>query len=436
MFLRTLSRLVLVAALVAGAGAVPARPESAERTPRSFSSLINVDALVDNYLRFVSRKYNLTEEQDAYTEQLVRARVDEFLNRHYDELADLVDKLVTVRNGGEVAPEELIEWGRRIQPIYQEAKGIIIQTNEDWRGILNEEQRRMHDEDVKLMYESFATTEDQLSRLTAGQMSVEEFRNPRLARQTRPQTVAAQPSTGTVVPTEQVGSAARQMKGMSRADQFASPKRPVARARGSATGQGRQVGGPAGGNMYAGPDASAPAARRSGHQRVTSATGGSSTADQWEQYVQQFIERYKLNEEQASRAHKILKSCQNQRERYLRGRAEQLEKLDRQEAKEQADITAQRTKLMAPIDNIFERQLKPRLEKIPTRAQREAAGKAGPAEKASAARSVAGKTPPPAAAPPGKSQPAVQPQGDPPTLEGTPDNPDQGEEDDEGEGDK
>jgi len=132
----------------------------------------------------------------------------------------------------------------------------------------------------------------------------------------------------------------------------------------------------------------------------------------------------------------------------MRNRAEQLEKLDRQEqalrtsdnpnkAKEQAEITAQRANLMAPIDSIFDKQLKPRLEKIPTRAQREAAEKA-PA----AGRTTPGK---PASVVPGGSaapragKPAVPPKkpmpGPPPEFEGPSDNPDEeeGEYEEEGE---
>ena len=438
MFLRTPGKLLLVVALAASAGVVPARSQSTERSARSFASLINVDALIDNYLRFVARKYNLTEEQDQYTEQLVRARVDDFLSRHYDELADLVDKLVTVRNGGDVAPEELIEWGQRVQPLYIEAKGIIIQTNDEWRGILTEEQRQMHDEDVRLMWESFATTEDQLSRLTAGQMSVEEFRNPRMARQGRSQAAQVQPIAGVTTSTERAGSAARQAKAPSaagQADQGVSQKRAVAKG---------AAGGAAAGRSSATPVPDRGSKRTPGKRSAA----GASSADQWEQYVRQFIERYALTEEQASRANKILKSCQSQRDRLMRNRAEQLEKLDRQEqalrtsdnpnkAKEQAEITAQRAKLMAPIDSIFDKQLKPRLEKIPTRAQREAAEKA-PA----AGRTTPGK---PASVVPGGSagpragKPAVPPKkpmpGPPPEFEGPSDNPDEeeGEYEEEGE---
>jgi hypothetical protein len=203
-------------------------------------------------------------------------------------------------------------------------------------------------------------------------MSVEEFRNPRIARQGRAQAAAAQP--GVTASAERAGSALRQAKAAAAADQGVSQKRAAAKGAG---------GGPAAGRSSAAvPD------RGSKRTPGKRSAAGATSADEWEQYVQQFIQRYALTEEQASRANKILKSCQSQRDRLMRNRAEQLERLNRQEealrtssdnpnkAKEQAEITAQRAKLMAPIDSIFDKQLKPRLEKIPTRAQREAAEKA------------------------------------------------------------
>jgi hypothetical protein len=396
MFLRTSSKIVLAVALATAAFALPARSKSADHTSRSFASLINVDALVDNYLRFVARKYNLTEE--------------------------------------------LIEWGRRIQPIYLEAKGIIIQTNDEWRPILNEEQRRMHDEDVKLMYESFATTEEQLSRLTAGQMSIEEFRNPRAARQARSQSMAVQPASGVMGPAGQVGSAARQVRTTARTNPVTSARKPTARGSGSNPGSARPSSTAGAGATTAGMAGADPTASRARHRGATK--GGAKTAEgQWEQYVRQFIERYQLTEEQSNRAYKILKSCENQRDRYLRSRAEQLQRLDQQEAalrtsdnpnkaKEQADITAQRTRLMAPVDNIFNKQLKPRLDKIPTRAQREAAdkGKASPAGKSEAGKPPPGPRPGMHGPAQDKSQEAAQ-AADPPDPEETPYNPDEGDED-------
>ena len=391
MCFRTFGKVVIVAVVLAVLHAPAVAEEEEERPRKTFSSLINVDALVDNYIRFVARKYDLTDDQDAYTEQLVRARVDDFLARHQDELTGLVDRLVDVRTGGDIAPEELIAWGRRMQPIYLEAKEVIVETNDEWREILTEAQRRIHDEDVKLMYQSFTTTEDQIDRLMAGEMTVEEFRNPRRARDAASRTARKPTPTPLEQPAakkaddsegQSVGDMVRARASRQSASRRSSPRtsarrtseddeKGVSRA---SRGQGR-------------------AARKGGAAAGAAKDGHES---KWEQYVRQFIDRYALDAEQQTRANKILKKCQEQADRYLRARKVAFEKLDRREealktstakdkTKQMAAIRTERTKLLSAVDDIFEKQLKPRLERIPTRAQREAAGKRG-TQKASSAR--------------------------------------------------
>jgi hypothetical protein len=119
---------------------------------------------------------------------------------------------------------------------------------------------------------------------------------------------------------------------------------------------------------------------------------------QWEAYTRHFIERYRLNKEQSDKAWAILKDCQERANRYLAKRERDFEKLDKEaEAARKSDtkdraqrlpaIDKRHRKLMQPIDDIFEKQLKPRLEKLPTSAQRRAAE--GP-EKATSKPSKAG----------------------------------------------
>ncbi len=385
-----LSRIMvrrLVFGLMLLALAHPAWADQDERPRRSFSSLINVDALLDNYMLFVSRKYNLTDEQDTVTEQLVRSRVDDFLVRHHDELSSLVDRLVDVRTGGDISPAELAEWGRRMRPIYDEAKLIIIDANDEWRAILTEEQRAIHDQDVQLMYQSFTTTEDQLNRLATGAMTVDEFRNPRRVRAERQPTVRAAPpqvaqgAPRSVAVPRTAGDAAsvgELIRSRSQASQDAgagvgpSPVRPQ-RTRGDAADAPRTGGNPraAARSRAAGPDTGDPAGK-------------------WEQYVRDFIDRYQLDADQQGRAYRVLRNCQDQAERMLRSRQPTIDRLDRQAeglrgqndqaSRQQLEkITAKRARLVEPLDAIFEKQLKPRLEQIPTRAQREAAEKAGKA---------------------------------------------------------
>ncbi|MBU0639344.1 MAG: hypothetical protein KKB50_10810, partial [Planctomycetes bacterium] len=137
---------VLALGAVFGVLAWPARAQTDEQEHSTgYNAIIdNIDLLVDNYARFLVRKYDLTEEQDEYTKFLLRERAYQFLDGHEGSLRELVDRLFDVRTGGEITPEELIEWGRQARPIYDEAKKLIIAGNEEWREILTPEQQKTH----------------------------------------------------------------------------------------------------------------------------------------------------------------------------------------------------------------------------------------------------------------------------------------------------
>jgi hypothetical protein len=105
----------------------------------------------------------------------------------------------------------------------------------------------------------------------------------------------------------------------------------------------------------------------------------------WEDYTRRFILRYELNDEQTQKAWLVCHECQAQARGHLAKIKRRLEKVEsrltqlRKKSGEASDnqlaaLEQQRRQLMQPITNIFERELKPRLEKLPTRAQRKAAG--------------------------------------------------------------
>lgn len=87
----------------------------------------------------------------------------------------------------------------------------------------------------------------------------------------------------------------------------------------------------------------------------------------WERYTREFIGRYKLNDEQSQHAWTLCRECQNQAREYVERHRERFDKLDRE------PTDGLRTELISPIDAIFEKKLKPRLEDIPNSAQRAAA---------------------------------------------------------------
>lgn len=116
--------------------------------------------------------------------------------------------------------------------------------------------------------------------------------------------------------------------------------------------------------------------------RTPSRSTGSDFESEWERYVREFIEKYQLDEAQTQRAQAILKDCQEQAQNYLQRRKAALEQLDKRDkdlgssaadAQARQRLREQRERILAPVNRIFEERLKPRLEKLPTRQQRDAA---------------------------------------------------------------
>jgi hypothetical protein len=105
----------------------------------------------------------------------------------------------------------------------------------------------------------------------------------------------------------------------------------------------------------------------------------------WEQYVRDFIKRYQLQDSQVEQAQQILSRCQQDAEdRTRRERAafvplwtewqsvgEQLEPRKAERLEKLGD------EISEAVNRVFKEELQPRLEKIPTRAQRKAAEEAG-----------------------------------------------------------
>jgi hypothetical protein len=110
---------------------------------------------------------------------------------------------------------------------------------------------------------------------------------------------------------------------------------------------------------------------------------------EWEAYTRQFISKYHLDDGQSQKALSILRECQQEADQYLLRRKvefeqlrEKMRKLSKAGTPKQDDLSALRqqgVKLRAPLNEIFEKQLKPRLEKLPTRAQRAVAEPEQPA---------------------------------------------------------
>lgn len=440
----------LCAVLTVTAGA---QPQDRQNTAGYNAIIDNLDLLVDNYAKFLARKYDLTEEQDQYTKFLLRERAYSFLEKNEHDLRDLIDRMFEVRSGGEMMPEELVAWGAHAAPIYEEAKKIITEGNQEWREILTPEQKKIHDEDLRLMQQSFETTEEQLNRILTGDMTVDEFRSPyRARRPSRPRTPSPAPRAveepieyepppydeppmpkeppsaappriqkPTVTPADRAAEQAGTKPRVSEQPGERTPQvtRPPARV--ERPGEGTAPGAPSDPRRGQIPGEVVQPGREAAQRAET----------EWEKYVRDFIEKYQLDDQQSQKAKAILEDCEQQKERYLSSKKEEIDLIDKQIAETQkssdknksqtlAKLSDRKKKLSSPVDQIFNQQLKPRLDRLPTRAQRRAAEESTK-KKPAAVKPRPEPAAPPAAKPRPEPEPEPEPQEPEPAPEPEPD---------------
>lgn len=100
---------------------------------------------------------------------------------------------------------------------------------------------------------------------------------------------------------------------------------------------------------------------------------------EWERYTRRFIQRFALDAAQTERATGILRDCQERAAKLSADRKDTFDDLtarmrkDESRPKATEQMSRELRELRGALDRIFEEQLKPRLEKLPTRAQRDAA---------------------------------------------------------------
>lgn len=437
-------RGAIVSALMLTAAAPLQAQEKKDRKGDSsggYSAIIdNIDMLVENYAKFLGRKYDLNDEQFGFTKQMIRDRVYGFLDKNETEVRDLFDQMFQARTAGNMSQTGLIDWGKRVAPIYEEAKKIIEGANSEWRDVLNDQQRAIHDEDLKLMKQSFEETDEKLGRIQQGEMTIDEFVKPSGGRPSRRKATPPPPQVVENSDPAQTGESPKQINSngyIKRAPAPGSEKKDVAgvdanppmspvpadgQQPGQDPSQQGQIVEPAGEAVAEQPAAqpehvdqpAAPAvqpersANRGGKQAQPKGAGKNFESE-WEKYVRDFIQKYQLNDDQTQRANAFLADCEAQAERLIANKKGELERIEKREnelktapaaptaagvaknapaadgkAKESAELAKRRDELLAPVNRIFEDQLKPKLEKLPTRAQRkaaeEAAAKKGPAK--------------------------------------------------------
>ena len=157
-------RRALTLGVVAGSCLLPcvpamgAKPKSEVQEARTeVYRMWNVDSMIRQAADNVSRRYNLNPEQTEFTRKMMFERVTRFLAENEEAIWPLVRDLARQQiTGKPPGPEVAKRIGEAALPIVEMAKKTIYEANEEWGEILSEEQKRLHEFDLKEMEGQFA----------------------------------------------------------------------------------------------------------------------------------------------------------------------------------------------------------------------------------------------------------------------------------------
>lgn len=130
--------------------------------------LWHVENMLQQACRTITQRYNLNPEQEKYTEALMTKKLKGFLQDHETELRGLLTDMITARLTGNVTGERARRWAEKARPIFEAAEETIIEGNQTWRRILTEEQKAIHDRDLRDMRVTFSQLHERFDRWAAG----------------------------------------------------------------------------------------------------------------------------------------------------------------------------------------------------------------------------------------------------------------------------
>ena len=130
---------------------------------------LTLDAIMNAAVRNISVRYNLSEAQEDLTNQMMKSGVEKFIKEHENEVWPVIGDLLRTRLGQSPPDaEDARRIGKKARPLVEAAKKYILEANEEWRTILNEEQIRVHDYDLKDMDRQFSAIDENFRKWEDG----------------------------------------------------------------------------------------------------------------------------------------------------------------------------------------------------------------------------------------------------------------------------
>ncbi len=286
-------------------------------------------------LGMISERYGLDEDQQAQLRHEIMMLDWELFSRHADRILEYATEAIETRAAGQpFTPGQIARWTTLAEPVFADMRQRFQEAAEAFADELTPEQRELLLRDVEAADRRLDWVEQMSEKWKRGQWSPADWgmdndpiQNPELA--------AAAGGGASAAPTGNKNQAAGGQD--------------VRRAQ-------------------TGPASASKSPRRK--------AAASAPADEhpWARYTRQFVARYRLNNEQRQRAWSIYRDAR-QREDYLTQRFQRARDALRKrlaDTKARAAVEQkQSSQYETERQRVFE-QMKQRLEKLPTRAQRRA----------------------------------------------------------------
>ena len=296
----------------------------------------------------VSERYDLDESQEQLLRDTLIRESNEMFQRHSGRIMSYVVDAIQTRAAGEAfTAEQVARWVQTAEPVFLESRQRMNSTVQRLMPELDEAQRELVQQDLDALNHRMDDIYEMGERWFNGQWQPSDW-----GMEDDP----------------------IQLAGEARVQTDSTPDRsedePADSKPGPAAGGGRSE--PAEAQI----GDTSPLDRRDRSRTIGPPKPRGN--DPWARYVERFIKKYKLEEAQQTQAWKIYRDLKAQADK-LRSRYGQRIEEAGQRVKKSADESSRvvprelEAKLKTSLDKLFE-QLKERLKRLPTRAQRRNAG--------------------------------------------------------------
>ncbi len=293
-----------------------------------FPTPVMVDRAIDRITEELAEQLELDDEQLDQFREVIKARVPQWLERNKGEIKRLTNRYIeALLNGEPPSIEDVAGWANRTLPLAAELHEVIQECGDKMRPHLTYDQAIILDGDLAAIRVGFSALSSKMQLWADGGYDP-DIDWPQGAKHREAQQAEHQAHI-------KAEEAARRAA-MGVPDDEPLPRRPSEVAAAQKAGQ-----------------------------------------DEWEKYVERFIERYQLQDGQRERAQVFLREAMETRDRYLAIKLPDYQKLEAlikktEDPEDLKKYEKRYQRLKAPVERYFTR-LKERLDTLPTRSQRLAA---------------------------------------------------------------